>query len=253
MRCVEKLTKNNHNMETLHSMASMASLKNISHHLLLTVLEVCPKCDEVMMIPPCSRGSCNQRQTSERKCKGCRFCFPRCVCALGQILGFKKQRSVAMFYDLSVGLCFPSASSAINLISQVATAGDMRLQTLMLRLSLCLNAKLVTVGQRTVSGGSIGAVVTVKRKTPQSSRSWISIDATRQKTVLDVDKYTIMHHVQVHARDLRTLDPNLLYSSPILDRERAIVLSLANPKVKAFNMKAGAQKLTSGGEISKAA
>lgn len=70
------------------------------------------------------------------------------------------------------------------------------------------------------------AVVTVKRKTPQSSRSWISIDATGKKTVLDVDKYVIMHRVQIHARDLRILDPNLFYPSAILGRERAIVLNL---------------------------
>lgn len=70
------------------------------------------------------------------------------------------------------------------------------------------------------------AVVTAKRKTPQSSRSWISIDTTGQKTVLDVDKYAIMHRVQIHARDLRILDPNLFYPSAILGRERAIVLNL---------------------------
>lgn len=75
------------------------------------------------------------------------------------------------------------------------------------------------------------AVVTAKRKTPQSSRSWISIDATGKKTVLDVDKYVIMHRVQIHARDLRILDPNLFYPSAILGRERAIVLNL---EVEAF-------------------
>ncbi|CAH2073378.1 unnamed protein product, partial [Thlaspi arvense] len=74
------------------------------------------------------------------------------------------------------------------------------------------------------------AVVTVKRKTPQSSRSWISIDTTGQKTVLDVDKYAIMHRVQIHARDLRILDPNLFYPSAILGRERAIVLNLEHIK-----------------------
>lgn len=68
--------------------------------------------------------------------------------------------------------------------------------------------------------------VTVKRKTTKSSRSWISIDATGQRTVLDEDKYAIMHRVQIHARDLRILDPNLSYPSAILGRERAIVLNL---------------------------
>lgn len=70
------------------------------------------------------------------------------------------------------------------------------------------------------------AVVTVKKKTPQSSRNWVLIDATGQSTALDVDKYAIMHRVQIHARDLRILDPNLSYPSAILGRERAIVLNL---------------------------
>ncbi|CAB89358.1 putative protein [Arabidopsis thaliana] len=73
-------------------------------------------------------------------------------------------------------------------------------------------------------------LVPVKRITPQSSWSWISIDATGKKTVLDVDKYVIMHRVQIHARDLRILDPNLFYPSAILGRERAIVLNLEHIK-----------------------
>ncbi|WZY74611.1 hypothetical protein YC2023_020995 [Brassica napus] len=73
-------------------------------------------------------------------------------------------------------------------------------------------------------------VVTVKRKTTKSSRSWISIDTTGQRTVLDEDKYAIMHRVQIHARDLRILDPNLSYPSAILGRERAIVLNLEHIK-----------------------
>ncbi|RID73157.1 hypothetical protein BRARA_B00325 [Brassica rapa] len=73
-------------------------------------------------------------------------------------------------------------------------------------------------------------VVTVKRKTTKPSRSWISIDTTGQRTVLDEDKYAIMHRVQIHARDLRILDPNLSYPSAILGRERAIVLNLEHIK-----------------------
>ena len=69
-------------------------------------------------------------------------------------------------------------------------------------------------------------VVTVKRKTTKPSRSWTSIDTTGKRTVLDEDKYAIMHRVQIHARDLRILDPNLSYPSAILGRERAIVLNL---------------------------
>ncbi|XP_010547641.1 PREDICTED: magnesium transporter MRS2-2 [Tarenaya hassleriana] len=74
------------------------------------------------------------------------------------------------------------------------------------------------------------AVVTVKKKAPQSSRSWVLVDALGQSTVLDVDKYAIMHRVQIHARDLRILDPNLSYPSTILGRERAIVLNLEHIK-----------------------
>lgn len=69
------------------------------------------------------------------------------------------------------------------------------------------------------------AVVAAKKKTP-SSRSWILLDCTGKGTVLDVDKYAIMQRVQIHARDLRILDPLLSYPSTILGREKAIVLNL---------------------------
>ncbi|KAH1230008.1 Magnesium transporter MRS2-2 [Glycine max] len=69
------------------------------------------------------------------------------------------------------------------------------------------------------------AMAVVKKKT-QSSRSWILFDATGQGTLLDMDKYAIMHRVQIHARDLRILDPLLSYPSTILGREKAIVLNL---------------------------
>lgn len=58
------------------------------------------------------------------------------------------------------------------------------------------------------------------------SRSWILLDSSGQEIVLDVNKYAIMHRVQIHARDLRILDPLLSYPSTILGRERAIVLNL---------------------------
>ncbi|KAM5552948.1 hypothetical protein ABKV19_025273 [Rosa sericea] len=66
-------------------------------------------------------------------------------------------------------------------------------------------------------------MVAVKNK---SSRSWVLLDATGQATVLDVDKYAIMHRVHIHARDLRIVDPLLSYPSAILGRDRAIVLNL---------------------------
>lgn len=70
------------------------------------------------------------------------------------------------------------------------------------------------------------ALVGVKKKNPKSSRSWVLMDSTGEATVLDVDKYAIMHRVQIHARDLRILDPLLSYPSTILGREKAIVLNL---------------------------
>ncbi|OWM71633.1 magnesium transporter MRS2-I isoform X1 [Punica granatum] len=74
------------------------------------------------------------------------------------------------------------------------------------------------------------AAAAASKKKTQSSRSWILLDSNGQGTVLDVDKYAIMHRVQIHARDLRILDPLLSYPSTILGRERAIVLNLEHIK-----------------------
>ena len=71
----------------------------------------------------------------------------------------------------------------------------------------------------------LNAVGGLKKK-GSGSRSWILLDSSGQEVVLDVDKYAIMHRVQIHARDLRILDPLLSYPSTILGRERAIVLNL---------------------------
>ncbi|KAJ8422614.1 hypothetical protein Cgig2_000239 [Carnegiea gigantea] len=68
------------------------------------------------------------------------------------------------------------------------------------------------------------------KKKAASPRSWILIDCSGQGTVLDVDKYAIMHRVHIHARDLRILDPLLSYPSTILGREKAIVLNLEHIK-----------------------
>ncbi|KAL0392830.1 UNVERIFIED_CONTAM: Magnesium transporter MRS2-2 [Sesamum radiatum] len=68
------------------------------------------------------------------------------------------------------------------------------------------------------------------KKKGAGSRSWILIDSSGQEVILDVDKYAIMHRVQIHARDLRILDPLLSYPSAILGRERAIVLNLEHIK-----------------------
>ncbi|XVF62980.1 hypothetical protein PTKIN_Ptkin09bG0052200 [Pterospermum kingtungense] len=73
------------------------------------------------------------------------------------------------------------------------------------------------------------AVVTVKKKA-QPCRSWIVLDSRGESTVLDVDKHAIMRRVNIHARDLRILDPLLSYPSTILGRDRAIVLNLEHIK-----------------------
>lgn len=69
----------------------------------------------------------------------------------------------------------------------------------------------------------------LKKKTAVS-RSWIAINHSGGGVILDVDKYAIMRRVQIHARDLRILDPLLSYPSTILGRERVIVLNLEHIK-----------------------
>ncbi|XP_071938022.1 magnesium transporter MRS2-I-like isoform X3 [Coffea arabica] len=82
------------------------------------------------------------------------------------------------------------------------------------------DGKVVPEGQPS-SGGDGGLI-----KKAAGSWSWMLINASGQEMVLDVDKYSIMHRVQIHARDLRILDPLLSYPSTILGREKAIVLNL---------------------------
>lgn len=69
-----------------------------------------------------------------------------------------------------------------------------------------------------------------RKKKTVVSRSWILLDQNGESTILDVDKYAIMRRVQIHARDLRILDPLLSYPSAILGRERVIVLNLEHIK-----------------------
>ncbi|XP_047954488.1 magnesium transporter MRS2-I-like [Salvia hispanica] len=84
-------------------------------------------------------------------------------------------------------------------------------------------------GGYVVPADPLNAVGGLKKK-GSGSRSWILLDSSGQEVVLDVDKYAIMHRVQIHARDLRILDPLLSYPSTILGRERAIVLNLEHIK-----------------------
>ncbi|KAL4376508.1 hypothetical protein GQ457_02G003590 [Hibiscus cannabinus] len=72
-------------------------------------------------------------------------------------------------------------------------------------------------------------VASVMKKTAVTT-SWISIDAKGEVAVLDADKHAIMRRVQIHARDLRILDPMLSYPSTILGREKVIVLNLEHIK-----------------------
>ncbi|KAL0692032.1 hypothetical protein Bca4012_059212 [Brassica carinata] len=76
-----------------------------------------------------------------------------------------------------------------------------------------------------------GYVVTAgQKKASQPSWNWVLINETGGSKALDVDKYAVMDRVQIHARDLRILDPNLSSPSTILCRERAIVLNLEHIK-----------------------
>ncbi|GFP95868.1 magnesium transporter mrs2-i [Phtheirospermum japonicum] len=84
-------------------------------------------------------------------------------------------------------------------------------------------------GGYVVPADAPNAVAGLKKK-GAGSRSWILMDSSGQEVILDVDKYAIMHRVQIHARDLRILDPLLSYPSAILGREGAIVLNLEHIK-----------------------
>ncbi|CAN7102356.1 unnamed protein product [Brassica rapa subsp. narinosa] len=88
--CVETLMKNNHKLETLHingvpgfTKDHLSSLSTYLPQEGAIDLEVCPKCDQVRMIPPCSRESCKREGRNERECRGCWYCVPRCMeCAV---------------------------------------------------------------------------------------------------------------------------------------------------------------------------
>ncbi|CAL5193709.1 unnamed protein product [Lathyrus oleraceus] len=70
----------------------------------------------------------------------------------------------------------------------------------------------------------------INNKKTAISRSWILLDRDGRDMVLDVDKYAIMRLVEIHARDLRIMDPLLSYPSTILGREKVIVLNLEHIK-----------------------
>ncbi|KAI5315857.1 PREDICTED: magnesium transporter [Prunus dulcis] len=95
----------------------------------------------------------------------------------------------------------------------------------MLALEMARDGLLVPVESTQTAAQSSAA----KKKTA-ALRSWISLDQDGEGTVLDLDKYAIIRRVQIHARDLRLLDPLLSYPSTILGREKVIVLNLEHIK-----------------------
>ncbi|KMT10283.1 hypothetical protein BVRB_5g120390 [Beta vulgaris subsp. vulgaris] len=62
------------------------------------------------------------------------------------------------------------------------------------------------------------------------SSSWVLFNCEGESKVLDLDKYSILRRLRIHARDLRILDPLLSYPSIILGRERAIIVNLEHIK-----------------------
>lgn len=71
--------------------------------------------------------------------------------------------------------------------------------------------------------------VAVKKKTLVSS-TWVLFNQFGERKFLDLDKYSILRRLRIHARDLRILDPLLSYPSIILGRERAIIVNLEHIK-----------------------
>lgn len=74
--------------------------------------------------------------------------------------------------------------------------------------------------------GQIGASESVRKTSMSPRSSWIQLDGSGHGSLLDVDKYDIMHRLHIDARHLRILDPLLSYPSTILSRDNAIVLNL---------------------------
>ncbi|KNA18591.1 hypothetical protein SOVF_069210 [Spinacia oleracea] len=62
------------------------------------------------------------------------------------------------------------------------------------------------------------------------SSSWVLFNSEGESKNLELDKYSILRRLRIHARDLRILDPLLSYPSIILGRERAIIVNLEHIK-----------------------
>lgn len=70
----------------------------------------------------------------------------------------------------------------------------------------------------------------VRTTSLSTKNSWIKFDANGHSSLLDVDKFEIMHQVRIQARDLRIIDPLLSYPSTILSRKEFIVLNFEHIK-----------------------
>ncbi|KAK8962680.1 Magnesium transporter MRS2-2 [Platanthera guangdongensis] len=106
-------------------------------------------------------------------------------------------------------------------------AGGNVVSTLVGRNGLCADGGKRVVGLMATEVMVPGTpVMEGLKKKGTTTRSWVLLDFAGDETILDVDKYAIMDRVQIHARDLRILDPLLSYPSAILGREQAIVLNL---------------------------
>ncbi|KAM0947388.1 putative magnesium transporter MRS2 [Dioscorea sansibarensis] len=68
------------------------------------------------------------------------------------------------------------------------------------------------------------------RRKGTASRAWLVVAASGASYLEEVGKHSIMRRTGLPARDLRVLDPLLSYPSPILGRERAIVINLEHIK-----------------------
>ncbi|CAL5377841.1 unnamed protein product [Camellia sinensis] len=62
------------------------------------------------------------------------------------------------------------------------------------------------------------------------TKPWLVVSQFGESRIEEVGKHSIMRRTGIPARDLRILDPTLLYPSTILGRERAIVVNLEHIK-----------------------
>ena len=64
------------------------------------------------------------------------------------------------------------------------------------------------------------------RKQAAATKTWLIIDSTGQSQSTNARKHAIMRRTGLSKRDLRILDPMLLYPAAIMGREKAVVINL---------------------------